>query len=435
MAIEIVVPRLGWSMEEGIFGQWLKQDGQYVNAGDMLYVLEGEKAAQDIESFDSGILRIPPTAPRPGETVKVGELLGYLVAEGEAAPFETPSQSSPASASKLPASTESPEQGPTGPAARRRARELAARAAASAGMDAAAHQPVGSAVTSSSGLERRSSSPRARRVAGELGIDWAAVPGTGRNGRVRERDVRAAASGGSSVRPSVVAASAELLPHSRVRRAIAARMQAGYREAAPVTLSTKADATNLVSLREQFKAAGGVTDELVPSYGDILAKLAAAALQQHPRMIAQWRPEGLVLATQIDVAFAVDTEHGLFAPVLRDVPRLSLRQVVTESRRLEERANSQQLTAEDLQDATFTLSNLGRYGVDFFTPIVTVPQCAVLGIGRIQREPVVVGDEVVPRQVVTLNLTFDHRIVDGAPAARFLDALRHMLENPSPWLL
>lgn len=464
MAIEIVVPRLGWSMEEGTFGQWLKQDGQHVRAGEMLFVLEGEKAAQDIESFDSGILRILPTAPRAGETVRVGQLLGYLVTEGEPAPFDSDPVPPPIAAPST-ASAPSPIATPqAGPAARRRAREFGSSPVASIGAAAAAvtsGAATSAAVTSAAVVSaevisgvmatddlsrpaavagavagpaaRRTSSPRARRLASELGVDWSAVRGTGRSGRVRERDVRGAASGLAERRAD--GQPFQIKPHSKVRRTIADRMQAAFREAAPVTLSTQADATNLVNLRAQFKVAAASTGDLVPTYGDVIIKLAGVALQPHPLLMAQWRPEGLFFPPDINIAFAVDTEHGLFAPVLRGVPGLSLRQITAQSRRLEQLARDQQLSNDDLQGATFTVSNLGNFGVDVFTPIISVPQCAVLGIGRIRREPAVVGDEILPRHRVALSLSFDHRIVDGAPAARFLDSLRQTLENPSPWLV
>src|SRR5262249_50303324 len=159
-------------------------------------------------------------------------------------------------------------------------------------------------------------SPRARRVAAELGVDWAGLRGSGRNGRIRERDVRAAATASPDGR---------LIPHTTIRRTVAARMVAGVTQAAPVTLTTKAEATNLVNLRAQFRAAGAPED--VPGYTDLVVKLAAVALRQHPLLQAQWRDDGLFVPDRIDVAVAVDTEAGLLAPVVREVDRLTLRQV------------------------------------------------------------------------------------------------------------
>jgi pyruvate dehydrogenase E2 component (dihydrolipoamide acetyltransferase) len=262
-------------------------------------------------------------------------------------------------------------------------------------------------------------------VAAELGVDWTGLRGSGRDGRIRERDVRAAA----TARPD-----GRLIPHTTIRRTVAARMVAGVTQAAPVTLTTKADATNLVNLRDQFRASGA-PDGDVPGYTDLVVKLAAGALREHPLLRAQWRDDGLFVPYRIDIALAVDTEAGLLAPVVREVDRLTLRQVAARSRELIAQARAGRLSAEQMRDATFTVTNLGGLGVDAFTPIINLPQCAVLGVGRIVREPAVVEGRVVPRDVLTLSLTFDHRVVDGAPAARFLDTLRRCLEQPAPWLI
>jgi pyruvate dehydrogenase E2 component (dihydrolipoamide acetyltransferase) len=197
-----------------------------------------------------------------------------------------------------------------------------------------------------------------------------------------------------------------------------------------VTLTVEADACNLVRLREDYKAAGGV----VPTYTDLIVKAAGMALRQHPLLQAQWREEGLFVPERVDVAVAVDFEGGLVAPVVRGVDHLGVREVAARLRELVERARAGRLAAEEVRGATFTVSNLGMFGVDAFTPIITPPQCAVLGVGRIARRPAVVGDAVVPRERVTFSLTFDHRVVDGAPAARFLDAVRGAVEQPAAWL-
>jgi pyruvate dehydrogenase E2 component (dihydrolipoamide acetyltransferase) len=218
-----------------------------------------------------------------------------------------------------------------------------------------------------------------------------------------------------------------------MRRTIARRMSEGVHHAAPVTLTTRADATQLVRRRESFKTSAANSPKAAPTFTDILAKLTAAALQQHPLLNAQWRDDGVFIPDDINIAIAVDTEDGLLAPVLRDVARLTLEQVAAASRSLVEQARARRLTPGQLQGGTFTLTNLGSLGVDAFTPILNLPQCATLGVGRIQREPVVAGAEIVIRERFTLSLTFDHRIVDGAPAARFLQTLRAFIESPEPY--
>jgi pyruvate dehydrogenase E2 component (dihydrolipoamide acetyltransferase) len=221
-----------------------------------------------------------------------------------------------------------------------------------------------------------------------------------------------------------------LLPVTQIRRTIAARMLESRRTAAPVTLTTTVDATNLVNLRAQFRAAGGI----VPSYTDFLVRLVSLSLGKHPMLTGQWTDAGIRLPAAIHIGIAVDTDVGLLVPVLRDVPSLGIRELAAAAGELIERARAGGLSGADMQGGCFTVSNLGAFGIDAFTPIINPPECAVLGVGRIAKRPAVVGDAVVPRDQVTLNLTFDHRIVDGAPAARFLQALGQAVENPGPWI-
>ncbi|HUY31722.1 MAG TPA: dihydrolipoamide acetyltransferase family protein [Pirellulales bacterium] len=429
MAIPIKVPRLGWTMEEGVFVEWLKPEGATIAPGDSLFVLEGEKAAQEIESIDGGILRWPPDAPRPGQTVLVGAVLGYLLAPDESPPWESNADRR------------------VGTAHQASGRTVGTAHPTPAAMPDSTHDAL---VPQTAGggrcppYARPTISPRARRLATASGIDWTAIAGTGRTGRIRARDVQAFAERGTGIAHQFTldavpggprSAAGRLVPLSAARRTIAGRMSTSARAVAPVTLTTKADATNLASIRQQFKAASDSSETPAPSFTDLIVKLAAMVLKRHPSLNASWRDDGIFFSDAIDIGIAVDTDAGLLAPVVRDVPALGLRQLAAESRRLIELARARRLTVEDLQGGTFTVTNLGMYGIDVFTPIVNLPQCAILGMGRIVREPAVVGDQIVPRQALTLSLTFDHRVVDGAPAARFLDALRQAVEQPAPWLV
>jgi pyruvate dehydrogenase E2 component (dihydrolipoamide acetyltransferase) len=389
MPIPVSIPRLGWNMEEGIFVEWLKADGDAVKPGDAVFRLEGEKATEDVESLDAGTLHIPASGPKPGDKLAVGAVIGYLLRDGEEAPsngvevsgerpgLSRPSSSPPSSSPQIPA-----------------------------GINPAARQDHAAAIT-----------PRARRLAARLGVDASTLRGTGSNGRVRERDVAALA------KPQAASP-------STTRKAIAARMMESRTTTAPVTLTSVVDATNLANLREQFKAAGG---DPVPSYTDVLVKLAAVALQKHPPLAARWTDAGIVPAASIDIGIAVDAEAGLLVPVVRDVPALGLREIAARSRQLIERARKGELASRDM-GGCFTITNLGAFGIDAFTPIINPPECAVLGVGRIERRPVMDGDRVAGRSLMTLSLTFDHRIVDGAPAARFLQTLAKCVENPAPWM-
>lgn len=386
MPIEIVVPRLGWSMDEGTFGEWLKQHGEHVEVGEMIFVLEGEKASQEIESFDSGVLHIPRNAPKSGDPVVVGQLLGYLLAAGESAPV----QSDASVVSVLRSTSE--------------VRNVITRVVEPKALQLAV-------------------SPRARRKARELGVDSSLIRGSGRNGRVRERDVVAFAMPVETGKQS---------PASQIRRTIAQRMLAGVHQTAPVTLTTSVDAAELVAFRERLKV--DQVGRHIASYNDILVKLVAAALPACPDLNACWRNESVFRCDQINIAIAIDTDSGLVAPVINNVAVLSLDEITSQSRVLAEQARAGTLSQSQLQDGTFTITNLGLFDIDFFTPIINLPQAAILGVGRIVREPVVVDDMVVPGYRIGFSLTFDHRIVDGGPAARWLQRFGKMVQHPLRYL-
>ncbi len=416
MASEVTIPRLGWNMDEGIFVGWLKADGDPIKAGEPLFNLEGDKATQEIESLEAGILRIPPDGPKDGEKVAVGVVIGYLVSPGEPAPFES-------QAHARPAQTSAPDS------------QSSAKPAVI---------PVG--VTA---RQKQTISPRARRTARDLGVDPTAVTGSGKTGRIVDRDIRAAA----RARPARIlpdvnaldrppeAPSGATLPDARevavtsIRKTIAERMLESRRTTAAVTITTTVDATNLVNLRNQFKAVVAAGETPVIGYTEIVVKLTALALEKHPMLNSCWKGDRIQLWQSVHIGIAVDTEAGLKVAVIRDVRDLSLRELAARSRLLAERARNGTLSAQELSGSTFTISNLGQMGVEVFTPLINPPECAILGLGRIRREVVVVDKQFVERDRMFLSLTFDHRIVDGAPAARFLQTLGRLIENPSPWLL
>lgn len=378
MASPITVPRLGWNMEQGVFVGWLKADGAAVRAGEALFTIESEKATEDIEGFDDGILHIPVDGPCQGDVLAVGAVIGFVLQPGE--PIPSVSKPSP-----------SPQQG--------------------APMITETTSPP----TEASARDRPASSPRARRTAANLGIDWRNAKPSGRSGRIRERDVLA-----------MTAA----FPIPSMRRVIAERMLTSHRSTAPVTLTTTIDATELVNLRQQWKAASESSGDVVPSYTDLFAKLTASALEKHPLLNSRWENDRIVSLERIHIGIAVDTEAGLLVPVVRDVPRLSLKELAIRSRDLIDRARQRKLSASELQGGTFTITSLGALGIDAFTPIINYPECAILGVGRIRRCPAVLDDQIIIRDQVTLSLTFDHRITDGVPAARFLQTLSALIENP-----
>ncbi|HLZ08040.1 MAG TPA: 2-oxo acid dehydrogenase subunit E2 [Chloroflexota bacterium] len=460
MAADVVMPRLGWSMEEGSLVEWVKHEGELVKVGDIICRIEGDKAIDDVEAFDEGILRIPSTSPKPGEKVPVGTLLAYLVKPGEEAPFES-----------------------SGPASVAMVEPKAATVTAGA---AVANVPTVQAWPSPARSDREPPiSPRARRVAAELGVEWTSVAGSGSTGRIVERDVRQAAAvegeSGARISPLVrkiaeelgvdldelararpgqritradVDAAAEkakapmaplpsvaprtVTPMTGVRQIIATRLAQSAHTVAPVTLTTDADATNLVRLRDQIKADLAGTDDPVPSYNDLLAKIAATGLLEHPALNASLVGEEIVQHPTINVGVAVDTERGLLVPVIRDVQTRSVHQIAAESARLIAATRTGRLAGDDLRGGTFTITNLGMFDIDAFTPIINLPECAILGVGRILARPVVVDEAtetIAVRKMVALSLTFDHRLVDGGPAARFLQRIKYLIEHPTLSLL
>ncbi len=415
MSIEIIVPRLGWTMEEGVFVEWLKRDGETVRQGDLIFRMEGDKALTEVESMDDGILRISPDAPQPGATVPVGALLGYLVAPGERAPFE-------AAGEQL-----------SGGGEEQRSTEEAGDAAGGRGFS---REALPDAVLSPA---RPAISPRALRAAEELGVNWAVLRGSGRSGRIVEADVRSAAE--AAAQPASQPTAAKRVPLSPARRIIAERMAAGLHVAAPVTLSSEVDATELVRLREQLKQDKKAA--AIPSYSDLLAKIAAHALLEHPTLNARLEGNEIVTESAVHMGIAVDTERGLLVPVVRDAQAKSLLQIAAETRALIERARTGKASAEELRGSTFTISNLGMYEIDAFSPVINLPECAILGLGRIVPKQAVTlrpgsideVERISVRHMMVLSLTFDHRLVDGAPAAAFLQRVKHLVEQPYLWLV
>jgi pyruvate dehydrogenase E2 component (dihydrolipoamide acetyltransferase) len=312
--------------------------------------------------------------------VAVGQLLAFLTAAGETAPASV-KETAVAVASTSPHAAVAPAEWKATPAANE---------------------------------GRLRSTPRARRVAREIGVDCRRVPGTGRNGRVRERDVRAAAS--SSV------------PISGRRKAIAEKLAAGWRQAVPVTLTSRADATNLVAHREKLKR----TETVVPTYIDLIAGLVAPLLVEHPLLAGRWEEERIALPQKdgIHIGVAVDTPEGLLVPVLRDVLHTPPAELWVRSKELVDRARAGTLATAEMQGSVFTITNLGAFGIDAFTPVLNFPEAAILGLGAIRRKPVFdPHGHVVARDLMTLSLTFDHRVLDGAPAARFLQAVCKTIEE------
>lgn len=450
MATEVILPKLGQTVEEGTISEWFKKEGDPVERGDLLFVFESDKATLEVEATARGFLRkiLVPV----GETVPVltavalitrtadEDIEGYPV-EGSKVQ-EVEAQDLALEPAALQPSTLEP--GTLHPATGRifaspRARKLAQE------------KEVNLALVTGSGPNGRiverdvlayltlqpKATPMALKVADAFDVDVAMVSGTGVSGRVMKADVAAAAQAAAvspplPPAPPVGVTAVESVPLTGLRRIIAERMAASVHTAARVTLVTEADATTFVEAREQLKAS--VADEwgFAPGYNDLLGIIVARALREFPYMNARLSDDGEVIERLpvVNLGMAVDTERGLLVPVIRDADQKGLRAFGAEFRALVERARVGKSLPDDLSGGTFTITNLGMHEIDAFTPIINLPEAAILGVGRIQAKPVVRDGEIIVRQMWTLSLVFDHRVVDGAPAARFLQRIKQLVENP-----
>jgi len=436
MATEVLVPPLGQTVDTVTLVTWYKAEGEMVAQGEPLFAIETDKATLDIEAPGSGMLR--GVMAQPGEEVKVLSSIALIAAPDEVLeiPEPTTTLSSPAPSDATPSTPDHELQ--DGPLDGRqrifvspRARRLAEKHEVALA-DLKASGPEGAIVERDvrAYLEaQRASStagplitPVARRMAEEAGLDWRRLTGSGPGGRITRDDVAHAF---EEAAPTEMNEVSEVIPLRSVRAVIAERMLRSATNAPQVTLTAEADATALVELRRQL-----VQDGVDAAYNDLFLYILGRALREYPLLNASLDGETIKVWRRVHIGLAVDTERGLLVPVVRDVDRKGLLQLAEETQTLLERARAGQCTPDELRGGTFTLTNLGMFGIDAFTPLLNLPECAVLGVGRIKRQPVMVGDEVLGRELVWLSLTFDHRLVDGGPAARFLQRVVKLVECP-----
>ena len=467
MAEEFFVPKLGQTVEEVTLLGWQVEDGARVEQGQTVMEVETDKAVFPVEANATGYIHLGPH--KAGEVLPVLTVVAVIgkkddkfgvtplqeqgTTAGAAAAATTAPAASVAAGGQPVAATLSVTTQPEG---RVFASPRARRLAADKDVDLRALAPTGGGgarVAERDVLAYLSRTPRAtpvaQKMAAEAGVDLRQMVGTGPGGKVTREDVERAVKVTAAVvapaaptvppptppaPPLPVAEILERVPLKGVRRTIAERMATSVRTTAAVTLTTEADATDLVRLRGQLK---GESAQPAPSYNDLFAKLSAHALLDHPELNARFEGDSIVRSATVNIAIAVDTERGLLAPVVRDVQAKSLRQVAREAADLIERARAGRIHPEELRGGTFTITNLGMYEIDAFTPIINLPECAILGVGRIVAKQVVTdagAGQVAIRHMVVLSLTFDHRLVDGAPAARLLQKIKRNVEKPYIWL-
>ncbi len=284
-------------------------------------------------------------------------------------------------------------------------------------------------------LEKPSMTPVARKMAADAGLDLSQLAGTGERRRITKADVEVSLTQVSAPVPyqgSVIpAVETETRPLTGLRRIIAERMGASAHTTARVTLTTEVDAVELARVRSLLRDSLESTLGFAVSYNDILVVVVSRALRELPYMNARLTEGGIRTLSQINVGVAVDTERGLLVPVIRDADRKGIAEIAKAFRELVGRARVGKSTPDDLTGGTFTITNLGMFDIDAFTPIINLPECAILGVGRIQERAVVRAGQICVRQVMVLSLTFDHRVVDGAPAARFLQRIKQLVETPA----
>jgi pyruvate dehydrogenase E2 component (dihydrolipoamide acetyltransferase) len=413
MATEIKLPRLGQGMESGTVVRWLKQEGERVEKGEPLYELDTEKVTQEVEADASGVLL--KIAVQEGE-VPVGQTIAVIGEEGEDVPESEP-EPEPEAAEVEEAPEEEGSRAPARDEERERAREAPAAA------EPAEPQPA----TMADG--RVKASPLARRIAREKGLELAEIRGTGPEGRIVAEDVeRALAAPAPARAPAAAPAEPEVVPLTTLRKTIARRLTEAW-EAPVFQITMSADMARAQEVRARLVELTR-EGETKPTVSDVLTKACAVALMRHPEVNAHYADQAVRRFPTADVGMAVATDRGLLVPVIRGAERLTLAEIAAARADLVTRAREAKLQQADLEGGTFTVSNLGMYGVDQFVAVLNPPQVAILAVGAIEEKPVVVDGDLEIKPMMSLTLTCDHRAVDGAVASEFLGTVRAFLEEP-----
>lgn len=411
MAFEVCMPQLGLTMEEGTVSQWIKHEGDAVKTGDVLLEITTDKLTNEVTSEHDGVLL--KIVAQEGEDVPVKGLLCYVGQPGEAV------GDAPAAAA-------------------------AAAPAAPAAPGACAPVPAPVAA----GGARIRISPLARKTAAKLGVDVSGIVGSGPSGRIRQQDVLAAAKAPKAAAPVAAEPAPAAKPVSKtglelmegdtvsklagMRKVVAQRMLQSHTEIPPVNQNTKVDVTELMKFRKMLLAETGNKY----SVNDLILKATAKCLRQHPEVLVSLDGDQVIQRAHVNLGMAVALDAGLIVPVIRDADRMGLDALSAAAKDLASRAKSNKLTPDEYKGSTFSVSNLGMFGIETFTPIVNQPDAAILGVCAVEDE-LVMDDEgnISKHQVMRLSFTYDHRLIDGAVAAKFVMALRDLLEKPMSIIL
>jgi len=398
MPENVIMPKLGMAMKEGKVAKWQCEEGERVEEGDVLVVIETDKVNYEVEAPISGILvRI---LVGEGQTAPVGQIIGILITEGEA--FDEQTIPPPPPEVQI---TEEPV-----PAA-----EKTTQAPALPGIE-----------------QRVRITPIARQIATEKGIDVSRIKGSGPDGRITKKDVLAAAEPlqDERVRASGIVLGAAV-PLTRMRQIIGERLTGSSRDVPHIYLCCEVDGTGIIQFRETCMEVIEKQTGVRLSFNDIMLKCVATMIEKYPLFNATLNEKTIRIHPEVNIGLAVALEEGLVVPVIRRVNEKELGQIATERREIIEKANRKKLTLDDLSGGTFTVSNLGGFNIDLFTSIINPPETAILSVAKMKERPVAIEGKLAIRPTVNIGLSADHRVVDGATAARFLQDLQGLLEDPS----
>lgn len=447
MATKVLMEALSPTMEEGRLVKWLKNEGDQVKSGDVLAEVETDKAVMELAARGDGVLR--KRLANEGDSAAVGTLLGVVAGANEditalvnaAGPTPVASDNSkqpvgkPADAGDVIAEAKEFEgvtsipapaspgqsQGEASTPPQERERRGHQR------IDTAAHASESGAAPTGSGRPR--SSPLARRLASERGVDLGALHGSGPGGRIVKRDIDQAPAAAAPAAPKRAVRSGDYqdIPLSQMRKTIAKRLSESIGPIPTFYLTAEFDITRVAEMREAMIAEGA---DYKVSFNDIVIKATATALAQHPEVNAHWTGEAIRQFNRVHVGMAVAVDEGLITPVIFDANEKGLADIAAEARSLAGRARERRLKPEEYTGSTFSVSNLGMFGIDQFTAIINPPEAGILAIGAVEDKPVVVDGDLVVRKRMRITMSCDHRVIDGATGARFLQTLRRLMENP-----
>ena len=423
MATQVIMPKLSPTMEEGQISRWLKKEGDKVSMGEPLAEIDTDKATMEMQALANGVLR--KIIVGEGQAAPLGQLIAII---GE------PNEDIASLISEAPAAAPAPAKQEEKPAEQPAPRPQAKAAAASA---APALRPVdnGQPKTDSG---RMIVSPLAARMAAEAGIDLRSLQGSGPGGRIIKRDIEAAISQpkpepgyprpvGVGEIPQIGASAYRDEPATEIRKVIARRLVTSLGPVPHFFLTTEIEMDRAAEMRRGINA---LDPDLKISINDVIIKVAAAALVQHPQVNASFQEKFVRYYERADIGVAVAIEDGLITPVVRAADQKSLSQIAVEVRELAERARSRKLKPEEYTGATFSISNLGMFGIDEFTAVINPPEGGILAVGAMSPKPVVRDNEIVVRQMMRVTMSCDHRVIDGATGAKFLQTFKKILENP-----